>query len=137
MDTTMEKTNQVLNDIEEAYGWPRERRNQSYAALRVVLHALRDRLTVAECAQFAAQLPTLIRGVFYEGWDPSTVPVKMDSEAFLRRVREEFRYDVPGGVRPLVQTVVRALRRHVSEGEWDDITGTMPGELADVLAPAR
>jgi hypothetical protein len=29
-----DKTNHVLYEIEEAYGWPRNRRNQSHAALR-------------------------------------------------------------------------------------------------------
>ena len=69
--TTVDKTNRVLKEIERAYGWPQDRRNQSYTALRAVLHALRDRLTVEESAQFAAQLPMLIRGLYYGGWDPS------------------------------------------------------------------
>ena len=75
--TTVDKTNRVLKDIEQAYNWPKERRNQSYAALRSVLHALRDRLTVEETAQLAAELPMLIRGIYYESWHPSRVPVKM------------------------------------------------------------
>jgi len=33
-------------------------------ALRAVLHALRDRITVEEGAQLAAQLSTLIRGIY-------------------------------------------------------------------------
>ena len=47
-ETSMDKTNLILKDIEQAYGWPRERRNQSYLALRTVLHLLRDRLPVEE-----------------------------------------------------------------------------------------
>jgi uncharacterized protein (DUF2267 family) len=31
-----------------------------------VLHALRDRLTVEEASDLAAQLPMLIRGLYYE-----------------------------------------------------------------------
>ena len=81
--TTVDKTNRVLKEIEGAYGWPQERRNQSYAALRAVLHALRDRLTVEEGAQFAAQLPMLIRGLYYAGWDPRRVPHKMTRDEFL------------------------------------------------------
>ena len=73
-DATVDKTNQVLKAIEEAYQWPKERRQQSYAALRAVLHALRDRLPVQESADLAAQLPVLIRGIYYEGWDPARVP---------------------------------------------------------------
>jgi uncharacterized protein (DUF2267 family) len=129
----VDRTNRVLKDIEEAYGWPKERRNQSYNALRAVLHTLRDRLTVDESAQFAAQLPTLVRGIYYEGWDPSRVPVKMDGDEFLGRIRQEFPYDVQGGVQPLTQTVLHALRRHVTEGEWEDVKTGMPKELASIL----
>jgi uncharacterized protein (DUF2267 family) len=133
-DTTVDKTNQVLRDIEEAYGWPKERRNQSVAALRTVLHALRDRLTVEESAQLAAQLPMLIRGIYFEGWDPSRVPVKAGREEFLRRIREEFRYDVQGGVESVVHTVIGALRRYVTDDEWDDIRASMPKDLAPILS---
>jgi uncharacterized protein (DUF2267 family) len=133
VDTTVDKTNRVLKEIEQAYGWPKERRNQSYAALRAVLHTLRDRLTVEECAQFAAQLPTLIRGIYYEGWDPSRVPVKMDADEFLSRIRQALRYEVQGGIQPLARTVLRALRNHVTEGEWDDIKASLPNELAGIL----
>src|SRR5258706_7316019 len=93
-DTTVDKTNRLLREIERAYGWPKERRNQSYAALRGVLHALRDRFTVEEGAQFAAQLPMLVRGLYYDGWDPSRVPVKMTLDQFVGRVTQEVPYDV-------------------------------------------
>ena len=132
--TTVAKTNRILKDIERAYGWPKERRNESYAALRAVLHSLRDRLTADESAQLAAQLPLLVRGMYFDGWDPSIVPVKMNKEQFLERVRHGFRYEVEGGVGPLVHTVLQALRRHVTDGEWDDIMSSMPRDLASALA---
>jgi uncharacterized protein (DUF2267 family) len=94
---------------------------------------LRDRLTVDETAHLAAQLPTLIRGIYYEGWDPSRVPVKMNSNEFLRRIRQEFTYDVEGGVEPLTQAVLQAVRHHVTDGEWADIRSGMPRELASIL----
>lgn len=132
-DATVDKTNRLLKEIEAAFGWPKERRNQSYAALRAVLHALRDRLTVQESAQFAAQLPLLIRGLYYEGWNPAKVPVKMSRDEFLGRVRSGFGYEVEGGVEHLTRTVLGALRRHVTDGEWEDIRSAVPRELAGVL----
>jgi uncharacterized protein (DUF2267 family) len=132
--TTVDRTNRVLKEIESAYGWPKERRNQSYAALRAVLHALRDRLSVDEAAQLAAQFPVLIRGIYYDGWDPSRVPQRMHRDEFLGRVRREFSYDVEGGMPRLVQTVLHALRPHVTQGEWEDIRAGMPRDLAAVVS---
>ncbi len=75
----------------------------------------------------------LVRGIYYEGWDPTDVPVKMDREDFLARVRKEFPYTVKGGAEHLIETVLNALRIYVTEGEWDDIKSSMPKELAEVL----
>jgi uncharacterized protein (DUF2267 family) len=130
---TVDKTNRVLRDIEETYHWPKERRNQSYAALRAVLHALRDRLTVQEAAQLAAELPMLIRGIYYESWRPSRVPVKMNRDEFLARVRREFPFEVEGGTEQAVKTVLQSLRRHITDGEWENVKATMPKDLAAVL----
>jgi uncharacterized protein (DUF2267 family) len=132
-DTTLDKTNHVLKEIETAFGWPKERRNQSYAALRAVLHALRDRMTVDETAQLSAQLPMLIRGIYFEGWDPTHVPMKVDRDEFLARVEKEYAHDMEGDVVQLTRTVLQALRTHVSDGEWDDIRSAVPKKLASVL----
>jgi uncharacterized protein (DUF2267 family) len=129
----LDKTNHVLKEIETAFGWPKERRNQSYAALRAVLHALRDRMTVDETAQLSAQLPMLIRGIYFEGWDPTHVPMKVDRDEFLARVEKEYAHDMEGDVVQLTQTVLQALRAHVSDGEWDDIRSAVPKKLASVL----
>jgi uncharacterized protein (DUF2267 family) len=131
--TTVDKTNRVLKEIEQAYGWPKERRNQSYGALREVLHALRDRLAVDEAAQFAAQLPMLIRGIYYEGWHPSHVPQQMDYDEFLGRIRRNFRYSFEGDPQGLATTVLQALRRYVTDGEWKDIKASVPNSLASIL----
>ena len=131
---TVQKTNEVLKEIERVSGWPEERRGQSYDALRAVLHALRDRLPVEEAAQLAAQLPTLIRGIYYEGWDPSRVPIKMSREEFLERVRKEFPFQIDGDIEDLVRTVLSALRRYVTEGEMEEVRSTLPKDLQELVA---
>ncbi|MCO5967724.1 DUF2267 domain-containing protein [Actinoallomurus soli] len=134
IDTTVDKTNRILHLIEESYDWPKERRNQSYNALRAVLHALRDRLTVDEAVDFAAQLPMLVRGMYYDGWHPSQVPKKMHRDEFLDQIRAEMPpYEIQGGLEDLVRTVAEALRVYITEGEWDDIKAEMPKDLAAML----
>jgi uncharacterized protein (DUF2267 family) len=133
-DTTVDKTNRILHQIEEAYGWTKERRNESYAALRAVLHTLRDRLTVDEAAQLSAQLPMLVRGIYFEGWDPSRVPVKMDRDEFFARIQQTIPYPVDGDVQQLTQRVLQALRDHITDGEWEDVLASVPKGLAAALA---
>ena len=140
-DRTLQKTNLILGEIEKEFGWE-ERRHQSYAAFRTVLHALRDRLTVQESADFAAQLPLLVKGVFYEGWNPSKVPIKMKNDEFYDRVQSEWQWSVDGNIRDVVQAVLRALCKNVSDGEMDDIAQILPSHLEPPLhesqkAPAR
>jgi uncharacterized protein (DUF2267 family) len=75
----------------------------------------------------------LVRGIYYEGWDPSRVPVKMDREEFLDRVRRELPFEIDGGIERLAQTVLAALRLHITDGEWEDVKANFPKDLAGVL----
>lgn len=134
-DETVQKTNQLLKDIEERLGWE-GRRNQSYAALRIVLHALRDRLTIEEASELASQLPMLVRGIFYEGWNPSSVPRKIDKEEFVREIRKQFRFSHEGergGIGEIIGAVLYSLRKHISLGEAEDIVSILPKDLAGAV----
>ncbi|WP_342235689.1 DUF2267 domain-containing protein [Inquilinus sp. OTU3971] len=64
-DKTLQTTNIWLNEIGETLGPDRQR---CYQALRAVLQTLRDRLSVESAAHVSAQLPMLVRGIFYDGW---------------------------------------------------------------------
>jgi uncharacterized protein (DUF2267 family) len=104
------------------------------AALRAALHSLRDRLTPAEAAQLGAQLPLLIRGIYYDGWRPAAQPWKeRHAEGFLARVEHEL-----GGYAELrepervVREVFRLLRRHVSAGEIDQVIHLLPAEVREL-----
>ncbi|MFE1880150.1 DUF2267 domain-containing protein [Streptomyces diastatochromogenes] len=132
-DTMVDKANRLLKDVEEAFEWPKDRRKQSYAALRAVLHPLRDRLPVETAVQFGAQQPTLVRGVYYDGWKPAETPVKMSNEEFFARVRSEFPYAVEGDSEKLVRTVLKSLERHVSAGEWQHLKSRVPNSFATLL----
>ncbi|MFF0819790.1 DUF2267 domain-containing protein [Micromonospora haikouensis] len=132
-ESSLDKTNLILKDIEAAFGWPKEQRNQSYGALRTVLHLLRDRMPVQESVEFAAQLPVLLRGIYFDGWQPSDVPIKLNRDDFLYEVRQGFPYDVEGGPERVVQVVLDTLRRHVTQGEWEDVRSTMPRDLAQLI----
>jgi uncharacterized protein (DUF2267 family) len=88
-DNTIQKANLWLKEIMQDLGW--ENRHKAYEGMRVTLHTLRDRLPMGEAVDLGAQLPLLIRGVYYEGWVPAATPHKeRHLEAFLSPIREYF-----------------------------------------------
>ena len=110
-------------------------RHLAHRVLRAWLHTLRDRLTVDVAAHFAAQLPELLRGMYYDGWDPSSVPVKYDREAYVGRFVQEAKVrdeDVPR----MTPAVTKAVREHFSPGTMETILGQLPRDLRNLLAPA-
>jgi uncharacterized protein (DUF2267 family) len=133
IDRNVEKTHVWLNELAEELDT--EDRQAAYRVLRAFLHAVRDRLSVNEAAQLAAQLPDLIRGVYYEGWVPSRVPVSYPSlDEFLRRVSDEALLAGETEASYAATAAARVLHRHVSEGELEDVLGMLPEGLRAVVA---
>ena len=106
-------------------------------AVRAWLHGLRDELTVDACARFAAQLPELLRGVYYEGWDPSRVPVEHDLDAYVTRFAREAQVR-PTEVRHVAAVVAAGLRRNLSARQLAVAFEQLPAPLRELLwiAPA-
>lgn len=75
---TIDKSVQEINRWLDALmvELPTDDKQYAYQALRAVLTTLRDRLPVDLGAHFGAQLPLLVRGVYYEGFVPADVPQK-------------------------------------------------------------
>ncbi|HKO24530.1 MAG TPA: DUF2267 domain-containing protein, partial [Chloroflexota bacterium] len=107
-------------------------RLQAYEVLRAVLHALRDRLPVESAAKLGAQLPMLVRGFYYEGWNPTHTPDKMDAAAFLAHVRWEAHLE-PDQVEAAVWAAARTLQHHVSAGELAKSLGILPHDIVRLL----
>jgi uncharacterized protein (DUF2267 family) len=97
-------------------------------------HALRDQLSVGEAAQLAAQLPIFVRGVFYEGWDPSGTPTRRrDLDSFLATISAEARLAGETEASLAATAAFRVLRRHISEGEALSVLRVLPQPLRDLL----
>lgn len=127
-ENTIQTTNIWLNELLDELGWQDSHR--AYHALRVVLHALRDRLPVEQAAALAAQLPMLIRGFYYEGWHPHGKPVKeRHKEAFLAPIEIAFRNDLDADAEQVTRAVFALLARHVSPGEIGSLKNGLPTEI--------
>ncbi|WP_007027426.1 DUF2267 domain-containing protein [Saccharomonospora iraqiensis] len=103
-------------------------RRYTYRVLRAWLHTLRDRLTVESSAHFSAQLPELFRGTYYDGWVPSRVPVRYNTDECLDRIANEAmirRSDAPGAI----AGVSAGMRGLLSDGALDHVLQQLPRDL--------
>lgn len=133
LDRSVEKANLWINDVADEL--QTADRHEAYRALRAFLHVLRDRLPVPEAAQLASQLPLLIRGIYFEGWQPARTPLHYrDPVEFLDRVAEEAKLHGDTEASYAVAAVGRVLARRVSAGEIEDVVRTLPESLRPLLS---
>jgi uncharacterized protein (DUF2267 family) len=135
-DTTVQKTNEWLRDISQELG--DENRRHAYLALRGTLHAIRDFLPLEESAQLSAQLPMLVRGIYFEGWNPSQTPEEDRSlESFLNRTEqaldralwnEGWRYTPEQAAR----AVLRVLSERVSAREIQQVRNVLSEPIREL-----
>jgi len=97
--------------------------------LRSVLHTMRDWLPPAEMADLSAQLPVLIRGIYFEGWKPSAPERERKKRDFVLSVRNHFGYDDDIDFDVAISAVFKLLDRHVSQGEIVQVRNTMKKSL--------
>ncbi|HXG79498.1 MAG TPA: DUF2267 domain-containing protein [Methyloceanibacter sp.] len=127
-DKTVQESNLWLKDIMERLDTAD--RHHAYSALRAVLHALRDRIGPEVAAHLGAQLPMLLRGLFYEGWDPTGKPTKeRHQQAFLALVARELPRADKDEVEQGARAVLDVLSKRIDRGEAVKIAAMFPLEL--------
>ena len=130
-DESLHQTHDWLRELEMVAGL--ESQAQAYSILREVLHALRDCLSPDEAADLASELPMVIRGFFYEGWEPAKTPTRLRTrQAFFETIREQTLRVADMDPAVAVGSVFKVLSHRISVGEISDIRHVLPKELSDM-----
>jgi uncharacterized protein (DUF2267 family) len=130
LDRAVQTATTWLADVRAEFGT--DDSEFAYRVTKAWLHAVRDRLPVIESAHFAAQLPDLLRGVYYEGWQPSAVPIKCHVEDFVRDFAEAARI-TPIEVPKVLWAVSDALNHRMTN--IDKMLDPMPADIRALLRP--
>lgn len=127
---TLQQTQEWLKEIRENANLASEA--EAYAVLRGVLHQLRDRLTLEEAVDLGAQLPLLVRGIYYEGWRPHDVPEKIRTrQGFLDHLTARLLpHHLPA--EPTVRSVFAVLAHHCDPGQIADVIDQLPAEIKEL-----
>lgn len=130
-DAHLEVANRWLAELGQRLGLPADESRRAVHALRAGLHAIRDRLPACEVLDLGAQLPTLIRGLYYEGWTLRNDPTRIRNRtAMIARVEAELGSDERLDAIDVLRAVIHLLVQHVSAGELADVVATLPRSIA-------
>jgi uncharacterized protein (DUF2267 family) len=131
LDHTVQLTHIWINELDDRLGWNNKPR--TYRLLKTVLHAVRDWLPLNQAVEFAAQLPTLLRGAYYEQWRPAATPVKHRIKAdFLAQVEDTFKVDPLAHPSRSVIAVFELLSSKISAGEIAHVRHALPEQVRDL-----
>lgn len=134
-DKTLQTTNIWLNEIMEVIGPDRQ---AAWKVLTVVLHTLRDRLPVEAAAHLGAQLPLMVRGVYYDQFQPHNQPTDCKTvEEFTAAVQDRLSDIRPVDAKDATRAVFAVLARHLPEGEIAKIKSSLPRSLRSSFETAE
>ncbi len=123
-----QKVHEWLKDINQNADW--DDQNKSMAVLRATLHELRDNLLIDHIAHLSAQLPLIIRGMFFENWQPNDCPVKdRKAQIFLDAVEDQLYPYTDINIEKGVKAVLKTLSKHLSPGETAKIKNALSKEI--------
>jgi uncharacterized protein (DUF2267 family) len=128
-DKTVQATNIWLDEIMAALGPDRQ---VAWKVLSTVLHKLRDRLSVEDAAHLGAQLPLLVRGAYYDQYQPARQPSDCDSiDAFTAEIGKWLNDIRPVDPKAATRAVFGVLLRHIDLGQITKIQGVLPVSIRE------
>ena len=114
-DKTLQTTNIWLDQIMERLGPDRQ---VAWKVLSTVLHKLRDRMPVEAAAHLGAELPLLVRGVYYDQYTPARQPTSCRTrDEFIAEVSEWLQDARPVDPEEAIAAVFEVLSRNIDPGQ--------------------
>lgn len=131
IDHSSQLTHEWINELTERLDWQDQK--QALQLLRLVLTGIRDHLPHDESAGFAAQLPLLFRGMYYEGWRPAKTPdADRSKEGFIDKIEKHFTMELDFNGEEDIANVMRFLNGKISPGEVRDVRNALPPKIRNL-----
>ena len=127
VDAAARATEDWIDDFVQRLGW--RDRTRAYSALIASLHALRDCLRQSAAIYLGAQLPALLRGLYYEGWHPASRVTAKSRGAFLERIHDSLYRDPGVDAEQVARAMFALLVARLPAAEVEDAKASTPHEI--------
>ncbi len=124
LSTAVKAVDDWIDDLKRRLNW--HDRERVYRALLAALHALRDWLGRNEAVYVGAQLPPLLRGLYYEGWHPGARGPARSRAAFLERVHDGVHRDPGIDAEEVARAVFAMLAARLPAAEVEGAKAATP-----------
>ncbi|ESW94305.1 hypothetical protein X769_33250 [Mesorhizobium sp. LSJC268A00] len=129
-NSALQATQNWISDLMWRLRW--QDREQVYHVLIATLHALRDCLDRDEAVYMGAQLPVLLRGFYYEGWNPSRRPKGRNRNSFLDRIHDGVHHHPAVDPEEVARSVLAQFVDRLPAAEVEDAKAATPSVLHDL-----
>lgn len=126
-DQTVRATDEWLDDLVSRLDW--HDRHRAYRALTTTLHALRHALPQEEAIDLGGPLPTMLRGLYYEGWHPHRVAAARTRSAFLERIQDGVHLDPGVDPEQVARAVLAVLASRLPTVDIEEAKAATPHAL--------
>jgi uncharacterized protein (DUF2267 family) len=107
--------------------------NDAFVLLRACLKALRDRLGPGEAVHLGGQLPALLRGFYFEGWDYTVKQKKARTTSeFLQEISNHLNGHEEIDLARAVPIAMKVTLDMIDQGEAVQILHSIPKEIRDL-----
>ena len=118
LSAAVRATEDWIDDLMLRLAWHDQER--AYLALLATLRGLRDCLARDEAIYVGAQLPPLLRGLYYEGWHPGGRAAAKSRDAFLERIHDGVHRDPAIDPEQVARAVMALLSARLPAAELED-----------------
>jgi len=114
--------------------------NKAGRIFRAVLQSIRDRLPVNDAIQFAAQLPIIWKGIYFDQYDPEKVPVRIRNvQEWIDYIRNRnafaanYDFQQDEEITVAFRAVFNALQQHMTDGQLQKVKESLNQEVLELL----
>lgn len=131
IDKANEEFNHVINLLMNSKLFKNEQK--AFVVLKACLKALRERVGKNEAIHLGSQLSTILRGYYYEGWNPNTEMSRSRTTSdFLEDVRHYFHGHDDIDLTKAVPVTLGIILEMIDQGEAMQVLRNLPKNIQDL-----